>query len=640
MSYQKQARDFRNGLRRLLLPPPDLTVSQWASEFRYLSADSSALPGKYDLSKTPHCAMPMDFLSPRHECKRVLLPWSSQIAKTTVAENFIGYIIDQDPAPVLVVQPNVEPMGKEFSLGRLAPMIRDTPCLTPLVVSSDKKGSGNTIGRKTFPGGYVAISGANSPAGLASRPIRFLICDEINRWEATKEGDSLALARKRLARFSNSKELTVSSQTYDGVGIDAEVNGAIDDEGERGKGADQIYHWSIACLKCGEYQYPAFRHFKFEDNDPETVEYECESCGHRHTTADEDKIKETGTYVLTVDQGVEVVAFYANVFGVKICRWSESIDAFLRAKGDPEKLQVVVNTDFNETWKDLSGDGIEGDYLTGQRETYPAEVPKGAVVLTFGADIQADRIECDVTAYSEIEESWAIDYEIFDGDTSSLDNEVWSDFEEYLDSRFQHESGKEVSISAGCIDAGYLPSVVHAFVKRLKRRYVWATIGRSGKRPIIESKIDRQNRLRRSRSKKKKSEIIGVDEAKTVLYSRLKLTPVPDLPVAGFCHYPISDKYDPEHFDQLTAERVVRKLIQGQVSRQWFLKSAGQRNEALDCKILSLAALRLMNPKFARLKNKLNADPENEPTEQKKMAPTRQKRIARRRNRRGGYVTS
>lgn len=649
MSYHSQRLDFRNAVARIFAPPPQLGVDEWAEQYRFLSQESSALPGKFDLSRTPHCELPLQMLSPNHPAKRVLLPWSSQIAKTTIAENFLGYIMHQDPGPCLVVQPNVEPMGKAFSTDRLAPMIRDTPVLTGLVQDSDKRNSGNTIGRKTFPGGYVAIAGANSPAGLASRPIRYLINDELNRWEATKEGNSLLLARKRLARFPNSKELTVSSRTFDGVGIDGEVFGAMDEDGERGAGADQIYYWSLACLNCGEYQYPEFKHFKFTDNDPDTVEYECASCGHRHTQEDEDAIKQTGAYVLDKDDGVEVVALFANTFGALLCRWRDSVDAFLKAKGDPDKLQVVVNTDFNETWKDVQGEGLDGHYLLDQRETYPAEVPERAVVLTFGADVQADRIECEVVGWDALEESWSIDYEIFDGDTSSVDNEVWQEFKAFLKGQYQHEAGRKIGLTAGVIDAGFMPSVVHAFVKELRRRYVWAGIGRSGKRPIIETKEQRQKRLRRSRSKRRKSEIIGVDEAKMVLYSRLKLKPS-DTPQPGFCHFPIDSAYDAEHFDQLTAERLVRKLLSGQTTLSWQLGYVGQRNEALDCRVYAHAALRLLEPNFARYQKRLlPLEEPPESTEQPPLLPGRQagktrasKRSARRRSRagqHGGYVT-
>lgn len=601
-----------------------MTVSQWAEEFRFLSNESSALAGKYDLSRTPHCQLPMDLLSPKHPAKRVLLAWSSQIAKTTVAENFIGYVMHMDPGPMLIVQPNVEPMGKAFSTDRLAPMIRDTPVLTDLVKDSDKRNSGNTIGRKTFPGGFIAIAGANSPSGLASRPIRYLICDELNRWEATKEGNSLLLARKRLARFANSKELTVSSRTFDGMGIDAEIFGAMDDDGERGDGADQIYYWSIACLNCGEYRYPEFKHLKFDDRDVETTRYVCEGCGHEHGVDQEEEIKKTGKYVLAKNEGVEVVGLFANTLGTLICSWRESVKAFLSAQGDPDKLQVVVNTDFNETWKDLEGDGLDGNELYDRRETYDHEVPTGVKLLTFGADIQADRIEVEVVGWDENEESWSIDYNILDGDTSSIKNEVWEDLEDYLSSTFESADGA-VGVVAGVIDAGYLPSVVNAFIKKFRRKNIWAGIGRAGKRSIVQSKAERQLRMRKSRSKKKPSEIIGIDEAKTILYSRLKLKSNEGA-TPGYCHFPIREEYDPTHFEQLTAERVVRRLIQGQTTLKWILNYAGQRNEALDCRVYAHAALRLLNPKWTRIERKIEAEKvekTDEPTKKQAVRPKR-----------------
>ena len=438
------------------------------------------------------------------------------------------------------------------------------------------------------------------------------------------------LARKRTSRFHNRKELTVSSRTYDGIGIDAEVFGAIDDDGERGEGADQIYYWSLACLKCGEFQYPEFKHFKFEDNNPSTVEYECGFCGHRHTRADELRVKESGDYILDRDEGVDVVACFANAWAVKMADWAEIVDEFLQAKGDPAKLQVVVNTSFNEVWHDQAGEGIQGNIVYERRETYPAEVPKQVKVLTFGADIQADRIECEIVGWDESEESWSVDYEIFDGDPNF--NEVWSEFGEYLDTEFSHESGGAIKISAGVIDAGYLPSRANEFIRKRRSRFIWSGIGRAGKRPLVEPRVERQKRLRRSRSKKKKHEIIGIDEGKSILYGRLRLKPCPD-PVAGYCHFPINDKYDPEHFEQLTAERVVRKMLAGQVSRQWKLKSAGTRNEALDCRVYAHAALRLYEPKWGRLKLS-EKKPETKP-DQPKSTTRKPRRPARRR---GGYV--
>ena len=63
--------------------------------------------------------------------------------------------------------------------------------------------SGNTIMKKNFPGGHITIVGANSATGLASRPIKVLLADEVDRYPASAgtEGDPLSLAQKRQTTF-------------------------------------------------------------------------------------------------------------------------------------------------------------------------------------------------------------------------------------------------------------------------------------------------------------------------------------------------------------------------------------------------------------------------------------------------------
>jgi len=73
----------------------------------------------------------------------------------------------------------------------VAPMLRDTPRLKDKVADARSRDSGNTILHKTFAGGHLTIVGSNSAAGLASRPIRVLLRDEIDRYAASAgaEGD-------------------------------------------------------------------------------------------------------------------------------------------------------------------------------------------------------------------------------------------------------------------------------------------------------------------------------------------------------------------------------------------------------------------------------------------------------------------
>ena len=150
---------------------------------------------------------------------RVVVAKGSQVGYTECLGNIIGFHIDQDPAPILVVQPTVE-MAEAWSKDRLAPMIRDTPCLGGKVQSPLTRDSGNTLRQKVFDGGPLAIVGANSPAGLASRPVRIVVADEVDRFpvSAGSEGDPLALASKRQGTFWNRKTLVGSTPTLKETG--------------------------------------------------------------------------------------------------------------------------------------------------------------------------------------------------------------------------------------------------------------------------------------------------------------------------------------------------------------------------------------------------------------------------------------
>lgn len=183
-----------------LKPPPELTLSQWADRYRMLSAESSAEPGRWHTDKAPYQREIMDAIGDAH-IRRVVIMCAAQLGKTELLLNILGYFMAYAPAPILVMQPTLD-MGQTFSKDRLAPMIRDTPVLRGLVDVKSRY-AGNTILKKNFPGGHITIVGANSATGLASRPIKVLLADEVDRYpgSAGTEGDPLSLAQKRQTTF-------------------------------------------------------------------------------------------------------------------------------------------------------------------------------------------------------------------------------------------------------------------------------------------------------------------------------------------------------------------------------------------------------------------------------------------------------
>lgn len=181
--------------RKAWAPPPSLSLSEWADQYAYLSAESSAEPGKWHT--IPYQRGMMDaFTDPSIE--QITIMKSARVGYTKIINNAIGYFIHYDPCPIMVVQPTIEDAAG-YSKEEIAPMLRDTPVLEKLVSEARAKDSDNTIVQKTFPGGVLSMVGANSPRGFRRVSRRVVLFDEVDGYPATAgtEGDQIKLGIKR-----------------------------------------------------------------------------------------------------------------------------------------------------------------------------------------------------------------------------------------------------------------------------------------------------------------------------------------------------------------------------------------------------------------------------------------------------------
>src|SRR5690606_9714735 len=364
---QKTINLFRKILRAVA-PPPKLTISEWADRYRKLSRETSAEPGQWRTDRAPYQREIMDSISDPRSEKGVVMS-SSQVGKSEIINNTIGYYIDVDPCPMLLVQPTIE-SAEDYSKRRIAPMIRDTEVLAAKVSDSKTRDSNNTILMKSFPGGFLAIGGANSPAGLASRPIRVLLCDEVDRFpdSAGGEGDPIKLAEKRTTTFWNRKKVFVSTPTIKG-------RSRIEQEYEKGTQEK----WSVECPGCGNYHTIVFSDIRFEyevvdEGGQKTylvhdVVWRCPSCLQEF---DEYTMKrQPAKWVAHNPKAINnrVRSFWLNAFVAPWNSWAEIVKEFLESKDDPEKLQVVWNTVFGESWEER-GEQMEEDELIKRQEEY------------------------------------------------------------------------------------------------------------------------------------------------------------------------------------------------------------------------------------------------------------------------------
>lgn len=351
-----------------LKPPPELTLSQWADRYRMLSAESSAEPGRWHTDKAPYQREIMDAIGDAH-IRRVVIMCAAQLGKTELLLNILGYFMAYAPAPILVMQPTLD-MGQTFSKDRLAPMIRDTPVLRGLVDVKSRY-AGNTILKKNFPGGHITIVGANSATGLASRPIKVLLADEVDRYpgSAGTEGDPLSLAQKRQTTFWDKKTVMVSTPVIKGHSrIETEYNQSTREE------------WNVPCPECGHYQPFVWANLIFDPDDlQKEIVYKCERCG---CVANEYRWKQQsqqGRFVAE-NPGAETRGFHLNTLASTFCGWKEIVQKFIVAKeqldqGNPEGMKVWVNTELGETWEER-GEQVEDTELFNRREIYDAVVPE------------------------------------------------------------------------------------------------------------------------------------------------------------------------------------------------------------------------------------------------------------------------
>lgn len=577
-SYSRAVRSAKRMARAHLRPPPQLTVSEWADQFRRLSSVASAEPGPWRTDRAPYQREILDSVSDP-EVEEVVVMSSAQVGKTEIINNAVGFFIDLDPAPILVVQPTLE-MAEAWSKDRLSPMLAESPSLARKIPPTKTRSSDNTIRHKAFPGGHITVSGANSPASLASRPIRVVVQDEIDRFPASagSEGDPCFLADKRTNTFWNRVKLKVSTPTVKGL---SRIAKAYDESDQR-----QFY---VPCPHCGHYQTLRWANVRWENSDPETAVFVCSDreseeegapdrgCGAVIEEGDKADMLAAGEWRARYPKR-RIRGYHLNSLYSPWRRWSEVVAEFLRSKDVPELLQVFVNTELGETWEE-GGERLDADALIARpRWSSEAQVPMGVGMLTAGVDVQGDRLELLVLGWGAGQQQWTIAHDRILGDPAK--DEVWRDLDALLFARYRHESGVDLRISAACIDSGgHHTEQVYRFVRPRQRRRIYAIKGMDGEgRPLV-------SRPKRIRGTRKVTPLtVGTVTAKDLIYSRLQIRQ----PGPGYIAF--GEDLDEEFFQQLTAERAITKWSHGR-PRRAYVKDPSLRNEALDLFVYAYAAL-------------------------------------------------
>ena len=573
----------------ILRPPPDLTISDWADANRRLSSEASAEPGQWRTSRAEYQRGIMEAISdPATET--VVIMSSAQVGKTEVVNNAVGYHIDQDPAPIMVVMPT-ERDAETWSKDRFSPMARDTPCLQDKIANPKSRDGNNKILHKRFPGGHMTIVGANAPSGLASRPIRLLLCDEVDRYpfSAGAEGDPVNLAKKRTVTFWNRKIVLVSTPTNKGS---SRIETAYEE-------SDQRQFW-VPCPCCGTDQVLTWNQVKWdkaldEAHRPETARYHCVDCDEAWTDDTRWAAVAKGHWIAQ-QPFAGTAGFHLNEIYSPWVRLEAMVRAFLSARsGGDEAMKTFVNTSLGETWVE-TGDAPDWQRLAGLKEEWASgTVPASGVFLTAGADVQKDRIEVDVWAWGRGLESWLIDHVVIEGGPGS--DACWQELGRLLSRTWSHANGVALPIKRLAIDTGFETSAVYAWARQVGFAQVAPVKGVEGfnraapvSGPTYVDATIGGKRLRRGA----RLWTVATSTFKAETYRFLRQ----DRPTAeetttdaafapGTIHLP--GWTDSEWLKQLVAEQLVTvRNKRGFAKLEW--QKLRDRNEALDCRVYARAA--------------------------------------------------
>lgn len=530
---------------------------------------------KIDTVKT--ACIEVDSPSHLYLCGKQMVPTHN----TECGNNWIGYVIDHCPGPMMFVQPTDLTVKKYVKI-RIDPFIEENPRLKSRVAEKKSRDSGNTQFLKMFPGGYLTFAGANSPSQLRSLPIRFLFMDEVDAYpgDCGGEGDPTILASKRTNTFAGRKKIFLNSTPLDES--TSRISAAYEDSDQR--------KYYVPCPDCGEYQSLKFNNLKWDAGSYETVRYACDHCGvlipeHKksYMLGHGKWVAENPDYKNGRIAGFHINALYSPLGWFS---WQEIAEEFEEAKKSREKLKSFVNTVLGETWKD-KGDAPEWERIFDRRETYEINtVPEGVVFLTAAVDVQKDRLECEIKGWGRNKQSWSIDFRVFLGDTAA--EEVWVNLDNVLAETWK-KGYKDMPIKLMVIDSGFNTQHVYNYCRKYQANRVRPIKGSDTMSTILGT--PRRIDINWKGTKIKKGVnlwSIGVSVLKSETYGFLKQnkpTEKEDPFPLGYCHFP---QYDAEYFKQLTAEQLIVRMVKGRRKYEW--EKTRDRNEALDCHVYNRAA--------------------------------------------------
>lgn len=616
-------RALATGLR----PPPRISVSDWSERYRCFGDDAPE-PGPFRNAKAPYLVEPMDRLSPHDPCSEVAIIKCGQSGGSVSGENFIGYVADVAPGPMMYVGPTIT-ASKDWLAEKFWPMVEASPRLNPanrdgvVMPKRSRDGNGTTALRVRFrKGGWMLVAGANSAATLRQHSIRYAIEDDVDQFpdDLDNQGSPEGMVTTRLTVFTRqgtAKRLKISTPTNKGA---SKIG--------RAYAASDMGRYYLKCRHCGSRFDPVFSDLKWPEGRPDLAELHAPCCGVVIAHWEKALMSLPDGWVPTVeidgekpgrvlteeafqaargrDVGARNPGYHITGIISAFLTWGDLCDLFVKAQGDVNKLRAWTNLQLGEEFV-LKGDAPPAESLAVlvEQDWGKGQLPWGPLVFTLGVDVQGDGVYVEALGWAAGLENWSLDHRFLPGKTDVANEGAWALLEAYAKQTFTLPSGKSFGFDQICVDAGYNTEAAKAFCRRSPRRLpVYGRAGWTmpilGRGQAIHFAPGRSAKQKRRKVAGEEAFLVGTYGAKLSFYGYLRASieqaeaevraaesgqPVDRM--AGRIHFGRDAGAD--YFDMLTSERVIVKMVAGQPTRVWE-PEPGRQNHWLDCRIYNRAA--------------------------------------------------
>ncbi len=567
-SRRKTRALFQRVLRRCLASQEEITVSEWAERYRVLD-DSSNISGKWSNAVTPYLVGIMDTFNDPH-IREIYLCKGAQLGGTEALINMLGYIVSEDPGPTMIVYPS-DDLAKDISNDKLKPAFR----LIPQVRKQFYENSSKEL-RLKFKSMTLYLRGAGSPSKLASKAIRYLFFDEIDKMggASKKEASPYSLAMERIKTFrSQSKVYACSTPT-----IKENYIWQLHDN------ADEIREYFVPCPHCGEMQRLDFHQIKFCEDQEEsmspyerakTAVYVCPECGCEISNGDKPKMLREGMWKAVKKRGVgspKTVGFRISSLYSIFVTWQDVAEAFLKSYKDPEEFQNFVNSWLAEAWEDTKLKTSKDLVKDRQTEYEEYEVPDWAIELTGGIDVQETSVYWVIRAWGEHWTSQCI--------ARGQEIDLWK-ADEIMNLNYEKRDGTKLSPSLVLVDSGDQTDMVYNFCadtsdytlpskgasKKLDSDYRISIINKPGTRATGMSLV-----------------LVDTEKYKDRIAARMRRE-------NGNGSWMVFSGIDDDYAEQVTSEhKINERQGNGRKIQKWVKKNSHGDNHYLDAEVYAMAA--------------------------------------------------